>query len=180
MVRDFFCSDRRGVLRGAAGSTFASRAPCTHRRSLLAAGWLGAMLAFWPSPSVAMWTAMSDAELVQASTLIVMGTWVGQAALSLPGAGAQVQVGVVAVSEILRGAAAAVGPSVVFVAVPNASGLRASSDVHYRKGDSGLWLLRPHPDAAVGLHLADNPQRFVPASTGAARIDTLRRAITAR
>ncbi len=142
---------------------------------------LGALVlsGFFVSPSIAMWTAMSDTELIQASPLIVLGAWVGQAALTLPGAAAPMQVGVVAVSEALKGAAAAASPTVVFVAVPHPSGLRSSSDIHYRKGDSGLWLLRAHP-AAEGLYLADNPQRFVPTATGAARIDVLRRAISAR
>lgn len=122
---------------------------------------------------------MIDAELVQASPLVVMGTWVGQAALTLPGAAMPIQVGVVAVSETLKATAKAASPTVVFVAVPHPSGLRSSSDIHYRKGDSGLWLLRAHP-AAEGLYLADNPQRFVPTATGAARIDVLRRAVSAR
>lgn len=147
------------------------------RRALLGVVVLGLLP---PLPGLAMWSAMSDAELVQASPLVVVGTWVGQAALTMPGATAALQVGVVAVSETLKGAAAAANPTVVFVAVPSPSGLRVSTDIHYRKGDTGLWLLRPHPGATAGLYLADNPQRFVPAATGAAHIDTLRKLIAGR
>ena len=150
------------------------------RRALLGAIVLGLLP---PLPGLAMWNAMSDAELVQVSPLVVVGTWVGQTALTMPSATAALQVGVVAVSETLKGAAtaaAAANPTVVFVAVPNPSGLRVSTDIYYRKGDTGLWLLRPHPGATAGLYLADNPQRFVPAATGAAHIDALRKLISSR
>ena len=133
-------------------------------------------MAAWPLPSTAMWAAMSDAELAQGSSVVVMGTWAGQSALSLPGSAAAIQVGVVVVSEVLKGAA---GQTVVFVAVPDAATLRSSSDIHFRKGDSGLWLLRAHPSGDSGLYLADHPQRFVPAATGAARIQSLRKIVAA-
>lgn len=59
--------------------------------------------------------------------------------------------------------------------------LRApGSDLSWAPGDRGLWLLRVRPGAETGLYLADHPQRFVPAATGAARIETLRKALTRR
>lgn len=138
---------------------------------------LGLLTALLPELSVAMFAEMNDAELLQRSTLVVMGDWIGQDSLFVPGATAPMQVGVVSVSEVLKGAP---GQALAFVAVPAPNAPRSGSDIHYRKGDLGLWLLRQHPRASSGLYLADSPQRFVPLATGAARIEVLRRALTAR
>jgi len=111
----------------------------------------------------AMWAAMSERELIDASEIIVVGEW-------QPGPGQPH----ILVSEVLKGPA---GLRSLPLA-DTASGLRSSSDPDHRTGDRGLWLLRRHPDSkARPLYLADHPQRFVPAAGGEARIRQLRKLI---
>ncbi len=120
-----------------------------------------------------MWASLSDEELLQKSDLIGMGEWQGETDLLLADKSSH-RVGVISVSEVLKGAAAT---TVVLVSVPAPKALRSSSDLVYRRGDRGLWLLRSRPDN-TSLHLADHPQRFVPASGGEERIKQLRRQLT--
>jgi hypothetical protein len=125
-----------------------------------------------------MWVKMSDTELLQHSDLIVMGTWQGQASQPHAAAGHSVpNVGIVAVSEVLKGPAATAR---VLVVVPAPDAPRSSSDLHYRIGDKGLWLLRKQPGEKADLYLADHPQRFVPAATDAAHIEVLRQLLLRR
>ncbi len=124
-----------------------------------------------------MWVKMSDAELLLHSDLIVMGTWQGPATPSAGGAAAMPNAGVVAVSEVLKGPGATTR---VLVALPALDAPRSSSDLHYRVGDTGLWLLRKRPGEQADVYLADHPQRFVPAATDAARIKSLRELLSRR
>lgn len=130
-------------------------------RLLIAA--LGFFLLLQGQPN-AMWAAMSERELIDASELIVMGEWqVGPSGQSH-----------ILVSEVLKGPA---GLRSV-VTAEAASGLRSGSDLERRTGDRGLWFLRRHPDTKTRtLYLADHPQRFVPAAGGEARIRHLRKLI---
>jgi hypothetical protein len=117
-----------------------------------------------------MWAAMSDDELIQRSDLIVIGEWLGQASVTLPGAAAAVELGVVAVAETWKGSGER---SVVHVLAVPAQAPRSGSDLRFQRGDRGLWLLREQAGGR-GLFLADHPQRFVAAISGKARIDVLR------
>lgn len=124
-----------------------------------------------------MWAKMSDAELLRHSDLIVIGTWQGPTSPSAGGAVATPSVGVVAISEVLK------GPGLmtrVLIVVPNPDAPISSSDLHYRVGDTGMWLLRKRPGEQADLYLADHPQRFVPAATEAARIKILRELLQRR
>ena len=120
--------------------------------------------------ALAMWMKMSDDELLQRSDLIVIGTWLGREPAAA-GASAP-NVAAVAVSEVLKGPATTTRALVV---MPAAEAPRSSTDIHRRAGDRGLWLLRKHPGGVAALYLADHPQRFVPMTTEAGRIDVLRK-----
>lgn len=125
-----------------------------------------------PRSSLAMFVRLSDEELISRSDLIVLGEWMGQSAVGASALGdsaARLDLGAVAVSDVLKGPA---GQTVVFIATPSAEAARTGSDLHHRRGERGLWLLRAKPGAPAGIYLADHPQRF---ETDAARIDALRR-----
>ena len=124
-----------------------------------------------------MWAKMSDAELLLESDLIVVGTWQGLAPASKGSAAAMPNIGVVAVSEVLKGPAKTTRALVV---VPAPDAPRSSSDIQYRIGDKGLWLLRRRPGELADLYLADHPQRFVPVATEADRIKALRELLQRR
>jgi hypothetical protein len=117
----------------------------------------------------AMWASLTDDELIKSSELIVMGEWLGETTFTAAGRDAMT-VGVVSVSEVLKGAPTT---RVVLIVQPSTS-LKSSTDIAFKRGDRGLWLLRPQPNSK-GLFLADHPQRFVPAATGQERIQQLRK-----
>ncbi len=116
-----------------------------------------------------MFVQMSDDELIRQSELVVVGEWLGQSTVTIDGH--RVDLGVLRVSEVLKGSA---GTTVVLIPVASLDAPRSSSDIRYKRGDGGIWLLRPHPRIA-GTYAADHPQRFV--SGPPARIDALRRSI---
>jgi hypothetical protein len=156
-----------------AGFSFFDSESMKRRRGL----GLALLAALLPGVGLAMFAEMSDAELLQGSVLVVMGTWIGEDTVTLSGGERSAQIGVVAITEVLKGAP---GQTVALVAVPHPTGPRTGSDIRYRKGEQGLWLLRPHRGSTGGLYLADSPQRFVPMPAGAARIQTLRKALAPR
>ncbi len=124
-----------------------------------------------------MWAAMTDEELIRQSDLVVMGEWLGQGPVKWSPTAAPTELGVIRVREALK-PAAGVQP-LAFVALPRPTGLLSGSDLNFKPGDHGLWLLRALPGMA-GLHAVDHPQRFVPLATGAAKISELRRLLAAR
>lgn len=118
-----------------------------------------------------MFAQMSDDELIRRSDLIIFGEWTGQSPVRLPGATQALEVGAIRIAEVLKGPKTQT-LALVITSMPDAP--RSSSDIHYQRGDRGLWLLRAHPDGN-GLYLADHPQRFVAEKNGTARIEILRR-----
>ena len=121
-----------------------------------------------------MWARLSDEELIASSDLIVMGEWLGETQIALEGAASTQGVGVIAVSEVIKGKRE---PGFVLVQRPGAGALRSSSDLSFERGQRGLWLLRAKPGGAQGIYLADNPQRFVSESGDGGRIASLKRLI---
>lgn len=121
---------------------------------------------------MAMWASLSDDELIRKSDLIVLGEWLGHSILNT-GHSSDLTVGVIAISEVLKGPSTS---TVALVSIPAATAPRSSSDLVYRQGDRGLWLLRLRPNS-TGIYLADHPQRFVATLGGEARIKQLRQKI---
>lgn len=130
-----------------------------------------------PVQGAAMFARMSDEELIRRSDLIVIGEWVGQSSVQVADTSAPLELGAVAIAEVLKGAPA---QSLVLVATAAADAPRTGDDITYRRGDRGVWLLRLRPGGGKGIYLADHPQRFVPEAGGAARIEGLRRLIARR
>lgn len=117
-----------------------------------------------------MWVGMSDQELIDTSDLIVMGEW-QDAGSQRPTGSDGLLLARIVITEVLKGPAEL---RQAWVLVSGNPQLRASSDLGYRTGDRGLWLLRKSSDHKA-FYLADHPQRFVPAQGGEARIQQLRR-----
>lgn len=121
-----------------------------------------------------MWAQLTDDDLIRTSDLIVLGEWAGQASTLHRGQPVGGDIGVVTVTEVLKGLP---GTAIALVAVASARGPRSSSDITFKRGDRGLWLLRRHAGGPIDLFAADHPQRFVSSASGEARIATLRRMI---
>lgn len=144
------------------------------RRAAIGALTGAAML---PNRGHAMWASMTDEELVQKSSLIVMGEWVGQTAWVPAGSALnapRMEIGAIAVQKVLKGEPAT---TLVLVSAVAPHAPRSSSDLIYKRGDLGLWLLTQGPGADAGIYRADHPQRFVSQASGAARIEKLRQLI---
>lgn len=118
-----------------------------------------------------MWAALSDEELIADSDLIVIGVW---QEVRLPGGAAEENLqGRIAVSEVLKGRK---NLTSIRLAQTSHKLLHSSTDLVFRTGDQGLWLLRQSP-GQQDIYLIDHPQRFVPVPGGEQRIRALRRLI---
>lgn len=129
-----------------------------------------AVLALASSQGIAMFAQMSDEELVRRSDLIVLGQWVGQSSLQTSAASERIEIGVVAIQEVLKGQG---DQSIALVAIPSHDGPRSANDITYQRGAKGLWLLRQKP-ASAGIYLADHPQRFIAEGKDNKRIEMIR------
>ena len=110
-----------------------------------------------------MWATLTDEELVSSSALIVIGEW------REISAGAS---GSIIVTEVLKGKAP---PSLVLTQA-SGTGLKSSTDLVFRTGDRGLWLLRQAP-GNTDLYFVDHPQRFMPLPLNEERLRAIKRLI---
>ena len=130
-----------------------------------------ALAANFPSRLNAMFAPYSDRELIEKSDLIVQAEFLGQTEVQLGGQAGSVCLGVLAVREAFKGN---LQEKVVLIAVPSPTKPVSGSDISFRPGQAGLWLLAARPGGPAGIYVADHPQRFVPAGSGQAKIDALR------
>lgn len=105
----------------------------------------------------AMYARMSEAQLIAASDLIVIGKLTGFAKKPSADGNGEQTVGVVKVERSLKGAK----NSTIWLAVPQPGGLKSSSDIGFAPGQTGLWFLRRVSSGGHALYAADHPQRFV-------------------
>lgn len=144
------------------------------RKVLLGLAALGAGVA---GPGAAMFAAMTDAELLRTSELIVVGRFVGSTDFTPPGSSTPMHLGAIVPSEVLKGPG---DTDLLLIELPRRDAPRSGSDIAFRPGDQGLWLLRRRANDGTGAYLADHPQRFVRAAGGEARIEALRRLLKPR
>ena len=119
-----------------------------------------------------MFAPIPDRDLVEKANLIVQAEYLGQTEVNLGPQGDSLWLGVLRVTEVLKGAAK---ETVVLLAVRSPALPISSSDIVCRPGQTGLWLLAARPGGPKGVYVADHPQRFVPAPGGQARIDSLKK-----
>lgn len=148
------------------------RLACTVSRQQIGL-WVVVLFGFAPGLVTAMFAKMSDEELIRRSDLIVIGEWVGQSSLQIGSDSAPMEIGAIAISEVLKGSP---GQTLALLAITPAGAPRSGDAISYRRGDKGMWLLRHH--GTKGLYLADHPQRFIPDIGGAERIREIRRTLT--
>lgn len=120
---------------------------------------LSAVLAIVSMEAVGMFARYSETELIKSSDLIVVGTLIGHTTLQLSADTEQVNVGVIAIEEQLKGAQDA---SIALLLLPSENKASVSETIAYKVGQQGLWFLRSRNPVARGLYVADHPQRFEP------------------
>jgi hypothetical protein len=137
----------------------------------------GVVFSAFPLRSNAMFAPLTDRELLEGSSLIVEAEYLGKTEVRLDGQAGSVWLGVLKVRAALKGN---VPDGIVLLAVPSGNQPVSSSDIQFRAGQTGLWLLKAKVDGPKGFYLADHPQRFIPSGTGQAKIDSLKRALRER
>ena len=120
---------------------------------------LATSLSLFLTEAQAMYARMSDAQLIAASDLIVLGTLTGFSKKPDPDGSGQRVVGLLKVDKALKGGKTS---GTVWLDVPQPGGLQSSSDVGFSRGQSGLWFLRRVSASSQPIYAADHPQRFVP------------------
>ena len=118
----------------------------------------------------AMWARLSDAQLVETSSMIVVGTLSNTA--TTPSNGQTRTVGVIEIDTVLKGNQ---GTTSVWLNVPQPGTPISSSDIEYRIGQKGLWFLRSLGPKSAAIFAADHPQRFVPFAIAGPRIEDVRK-----
>jgi hypothetical protein len=115
-----------------------------------------------PKTAHAMFAKYTDADLVQASALIVTGKLLGHTQLTLNQGQIKLNLGVVQVNDVLKG-----NPekTLILLELPAADAPRSSSDLTYQTGQTGLWFLQPRTPTDDGIYRANHPQRFLSAAT---------------
>ena len=126
-------------------------------------GWTGAH---------AMWARLSDIQLIETSSVIVVGTFAKTA--TVPSDGRTQTVGVIEIDTVLKGDFEA---KTIWLNVPQSGTPISSSDIFYRIGQKGLWFLRSLEPKSAAIFAADHPQRFVPFANAGPRIEDVRKLI---
>ncbi len=107
----------------------------------------------------AMWTGMTDIELVKNSELIITGSFIGSTPVYITADKKRLNLGVLKVEKTFKGKKS----DIVLIRVTDQAGLPQRSDILiYKTGQTGLWFLKEDRHNK-GIYLVDHPQRFVPA-----------------
>jgi hypothetical protein len=146
------------------------------RRLAVFVATLGIALIVVSENLMAMFASLTDAELLQNSSLIVEAEYLGQSEVRLGAQGSGASLGVLRVRDVLKGE---VPGGVVLLAVPSPQRPVSGSDIVFKPGQSGWWFLRDASDGSKGVYLADHPQRFLAAGGDPARIASLKKALRA-
>lgn len=117
-----------------------------------------------------MWARLTDSELVQQSDAIVIGEIIGQTEV-LAAPAIKLTLAVIRVDEVLKGDKHSI--AVLLLELPSGES-RSSSDITYRRGQSGVWFLRLRSKSERGIYRADHPQRFQTIDEAAPLIKMLR------
>ncbi len=99
----------------------------------------------------------SDTELIEQSDVIVTAELIGQAQVTINHV--VVGMGVLEVTEILKGDNEL---QVILLKLPLIEAPRSSTDILYKKWQSGLWFLRElKREGFEDIYLANHPQCFI-------------------
>jgi hypothetical protein len=118
---------------------------------------LFAVLLLFTHSAYALWVKMTECELVEQSTLIVLGEYMGESQIQPTEQSLISRLGVINVETMLKGTA----EDIVFIEQAY-SAIKNSSDIQYKTQEKGIWFLKPSPMYRSGVFLANHPQRFKP------------------
>jgi hypothetical protein len=114
-----------------------------------------------PSIAFASWVKLSPKELVEQTQVAVIGEFLGTTRIATSMKGKSLVVGIIKVKDDLG---ISVQYDFLLIAIRYVSAPLISTNIDFKKGQKGLWLLKQHsPDNAL-LYSASHPQQFVPFS----------------
>jgi len=138
--------------------------------------WLSApmilALALFSEGAQAMFARYSDAQLIETSALIAVGTVTRITKVVRPSDGRERTVGIIEIETLLKGAP---GTNIARLDLPQRGVAIKSTDIHYKVGQKGLWFLRRVSQGPVAIYTADHPQRFVPFASAGPHIEGVRK-----
>lgn len=115
---------------------------------------LGIFISLWITTSHSMWLSESPSQLLKTSTLVVEGTLIKR--FEINDKNRSIALGLLKITSIYKGQT---NQPLITIELPNSSNPIVSTDIHYKIGTSGLWLLNLNKN---GLLSANHPQRFIP------------------
>ena len=118
---------------------------------------LSVVLAVTSMEAHGMFARYTETQLIESSSLIVVGTLIGRTTLQLSADAGQLNVGVIAIEDRLKGDQ---DESIALILLPSEGPTLVSDSITYEVGQQGLWFLRSRDPDARGLYVADHPQRF--------------------
>lgn len=133
---------------------------------------LAAALLFAWTGAHAMWARLSDSELIETSSLIVIGTLAEFTSTTNSSGGRIRTIGVVEIDTVLKGD---FDTKIAWLDVPQPGTPVSSSDIAYEIGQNGLWFFRLLTPKSAGIYAADHPQRFVPFANAGPSIEAVRK-----
>ncbi len=133
---------------------------------------LATALMFAWSGAHASWARLSDSQLIETSSLIVVGTLAEFTSATDPSDGRIRTIGVIEIETVLKGDP---GTKIVRLDAPQPGRLVSSTDITYQIGQNGLWFLRLLTPESAEIYAADHPQRFVPLANAGPSIEAVRK-----
>ncbi|NQZ89449.1 MAG: hypothetical protein HRT54_17880 [Colwellia sp.] len=114
-----------------------------------------------PAIALASWVKLSPEELVGQSKLAVIGEFIGTTRIATIDSGKNLIVGVIKVETVLAGA---IQDDFLLIAIRRAGVPLVSSTIDFKKGQTGLWLLKQYSADNTALYSASHPQQFTSSS----------------
>ena len=120
-----------------------------------------------------MWAKQTDAELIEQSDIIVTAELIGHTQVTINHV--IIGMGALKVAETLKGDKE---QTVILLKLPLIETPHSSTDIFYKKGQSGLWFLRElKREGFEGIYLANHPQSFISIENAGEQIKVLRKGI---
>ena len=119
-----------------------------------------------PSIVLASWAQLSEKELLEQTSVGVIGEFIGTTRIIVEENNATLIVGIIKVKSVLKGL---VEKELLSIVIRNANAPRVSTSITFQEGQKGLWLLKQYSPANPSLYSANHPQQFI-ASGDIARI----------
>jgi hypothetical protein len=105
----------------------------------------------------AQWLDKSNCDFINNAELIIQGTFVGSSVISASKSELTAHLGVIKVTNTIKGEI----NQIVFIEQPLPNQPRRSSDLQFKVGDHGIWLLKKAADYKAGLYNVSHPQHFI-------------------